>query len=174
MSQSQKTKYSLSLPDYSYKLKTLDGSLNLSEQENAVENNMLSTATDALNQEDSTEFTNGKVIYTHHQTSVVLKPKYTEHRKGEIAHEKQSAVCRTDNYTGTSQTSLIAQRKFQNNIIGLNPPDIQQVQRLKFNYSKFCPVITSNQYYRVQTAEHTHEFKIRTIDGILISIDRRQ
>ncbi|KAA6367062.1 MAG: hypothetical protein EZS28_037412 [Streblomastix strix] len=91
MSEAQTIRYSLSQPDYSYKLKALDGRLNLPEQENAVENIMLSTATEALNQEDSTEFTNGKVIFTHHQTSDVHKPKYAEREKGQVAHEKQSA-----------------------------------------------------------------------------------
>ncbi|KAA6381868.1 MAG: hypothetical protein EZS28_022605 [Streblomastix strix] len=105
MIQSQKTKYSLSQLDYSYELKALDDNLNLSEQENAVENNMLSTATGALNQEDSTVFTNIKVIYTHQVTNKKHSTKHTEHQNGEITPEKQYAV-----------------------------------ERMKFNYFKFCPV----------------------------------
>ncbi|KAA6367696.1 MAG: hypothetical protein EZS28_036777 [Streblomastix strix] len=98
---------------------------------------MLSTATEALNQEDSTEFANSKVIYAHHQSSEKHHSKSTEHKNGDVAHEKQSAVCCTNNYLQTSRTSQIAQIKFQNNMIRLIPPDIQHAMRLKPNYLKF-------------------------------------
>ncbi|KAA6398576.1 MAG: hypothetical protein EZS28_005897 [Streblomastix strix] len=137
MSQTQTTGNSQSQFDYSCQLQDLDDSSNFSVQENAAELNMLSTATEALNQEDSTEFSNSNAIFAHQQSSEKHTPKRTEHGNGDVAHKKQSADCCTDNYLQTSLTSLIAQRKFQNNMIRLNASDIQQVMRLKPNYLKF-------------------------------------
>ncbi|KAA6398519.1 MAG: hypothetical protein EZS28_005957 [Streblomastix strix] len=138
MNQSQTTRNQRSQFGVNCKLLYLDDSSNLSEQQNAVELNMLSTAAETLNKEDSTEFANNKVIFAHQQSSKKHIPKRTEHGNSKIAHEKQSAVCCTDSYLQTSRSSCIAQSQFQNNIIRLIPPDIQHVMRLKLNYLKFC------------------------------------
>ncbi|KAA6360642.1 MAG: hypothetical protein EZS28_043831 [Streblomastix strix] len=131
-------KNSLSLFDCNCCLQTMNDIASRSDKKNAAKDIVLNTATEALSQDNCIVPVNNKAACAPLEDAQCEQiHHYCE--KDEMAHQQQrSSVSRPLCYINTNRNIRTVNEQINNTLTKLHSPDIQQAERLKLNYSKYC------------------------------------